>query len=155
MERARAGILGAAAELVAEGGPRAVTMAAVARRGGVAKATVYNHFRDRNELLLALLASQRAQFLAHCSQLPLGEQLDAAAAWLSASPTIAGIRNHDPATLVRLVESAADDAAVLADVEQWCADGAEARAATRWLISFVVVPARSADTNSMPTEAPD
>ena len=56
MERARSGILDAAAELVADGGPRAVTMAAVARRAAVAKATVYNHFRDRDELLRALLA---------------------------------------------------------------------------------------------------
>ncbi len=154
MERARVGILAAAADLVSSGGPQAVTMAAVARRAAVAKATVYNHFRDRHELLLALLATQREQLVAHCSAGIPGERLDAAASWLSASAVIAGVRRHDPGTLVRLAEAAGSDDSVAADVQRWCTGGTDPAAATRWLISFVVAPARSAETTSGSAQAP-
>ena len=145
MERARAGILHAAADLVASGGPRAVTMAAVARRAAVAKATVYNHFRDRNELLLALLAHQRENLIAHCSLAASGERLDAAAAWLSESPVVAGVRRYEPSTLVEVADAAASDDSVAADVERWCATGTDPDAARRWLLSFVFAPERSGE----------
>lgn len=154
MERARVGILDAAADLVATGGPRTVTMAAVARSAAVAKATVYNHFRDRNELLLALLATQRERLVAHCLLSPPGERLDRAAAWLSESVVIAGVRRHDPGTLVRLAEAAGSDDTVAADVQEWCAGGTDPGAARRWLISFVVAPARSTEIASGPAQAP-
>lgn len=154
MERARLGILDAAAELVSAGGPQAVTMAAIARCAAVAKATVYNHFRDRNELLLTLLATQREQLVAHCLAASPGERLDAAASWLSESAVIAGVRRHDPGTLVRLAAAAGTDDNVAADVQRWCAGGDDPGSATRWLISFVVAPARSAETTSGPAGAP-
>jgi AcrR family transcriptional regulator len=146
MERARTGILDAAAELVASGGPRAVTMAAVARRAAVAKATVYNHFRDRDELLLALLGAQRETLVAHCSLAASGERLEAAAAWLSASAVIAGVRLHEPGILVGLADAAASDDAVAAEVERWCSAGTDPDQARRWLLSFVFAPARSDET---------
>lgn len=129
-------------------------MAAVARRSAVAKATVYNHFRDRNELLLDLLATQRKSLVAHCSLAPPGEQLTAAAAWLSESPVIAGVRIHDPGTLVKVTEAAVIDETVAADVQRWCAGSTDPGDARRWLISFVVAPARSAETASEPAQAP-
>lgn len=67
MGRARAGILEGARRSLADGGLRGLTMSGVADRGGVAKATVYNHFRDRAELLDGLVRdtvdrlAQRAQ----------------------------------------------------------------------------------------------
>jgi AcrR family transcriptional regulator len=153
MERPRAGILDAAADLVAGGGPRALTMSAVARRAAVAKATVYNHFRDREELLLALLAAERARLVAHCSMAPQADRLDGAATWLSESAVLAGLRQHDPGTLVRLAEAAASDDAVRDDVQRWCADGADPARAMRWLLSFAVAPARSTETSSAPERA--
>lgn len=154
MERARSGILRAAADLVASGGSSAVTMSAVARRSAVAKATVYNHFRDRDELLRSLLATERAQLVAHCSALPQGEQLDAAATWLSASPVLAGLRRHDAPTLVLLADAATSDPTVRADVQRWCTPGADPDRALRWLLSFGVAPARSAQTGSQDEPAP-
>lgn len=150
MARARSGILSAAAALVAEGGVRAVTMAAVARRAVVAKATVYNHFRDRDELLLALLADQREQLMSHCLSSPLADRLQLAATWLSESAALAGLRRHDPGSLLQIAGAAGEDAAALDVVESWCPQGEDPVHSMRWLISYAVAPARSAESTSPP-----
>lgn len=49
---------------VAESGLPAATMQAIAARAGVSVGTVYNHFRDRDELLRALFTARREQLLA-------------------------------------------------------------------------------------------
>jgi AcrR family transcriptional regulator len=54
--RSRAAALTAATELLTEGGPALVTHAAVAKRAGVARATVYRHWPDQQTLLLDTLA---------------------------------------------------------------------------------------------------
>ncbi|GAA4697279.1 hypothetical protein GCM10023215_39330 [Pseudonocardia yuanmonensis] len=49
----REAIFTAVAELVAESGPAAVTMSAVAARSGIGRATLYKYFPDSEALLLA------------------------------------------------------------------------------------------------------
>ena len=147
MQRARTGIVNAAAALVAEQGLRGVTMVAVARRGGVAKATVYNHVRDRDELLDLLLADQWTQ-LRHASDAePRSQRLSAAASWISNSPVLAGVRRHDPDALVELAQTVASQQSVLDDVASWAPEGADPMAALRWLISFAVLPHSDAETS--------
>jgi len=53
--RSRAKLLDAATELLIDGGPRAVTVDAVAERSGVAKSTMYRHFDSQTALLVAVL----------------------------------------------------------------------------------------------------
>lgn len=53
--RSRARLLDAATELLVDGGPRAVTVDAVAEESGVAKSTLYRHFPSRTDLLVAVL----------------------------------------------------------------------------------------------------
>jgi AcrR family transcriptional regulator len=62
--RTRARILDAAAELVATQGASGLVMTALARRSGVARATLYNYFPDVEQVLEALVAVQVGQFLA-------------------------------------------------------------------------------------------
>jgi len=50
----RNALLTAALELVAEGGPRGLTVAEAARRAGVSVTAPYKHFADRDALLAAL-----------------------------------------------------------------------------------------------------
>ena len=138
--RSRAGILRASADLVAEGGLKGLTMAGVARRAGLAKATVYNHMRDRDELVSALLADQWSQLRLTCAAAPRDIRLTVAATWISESVVLAGLRTHDPSALVRLAEQAVTDDSVLDEVGTWAPDGANAEAALRWLLSFVVAP---------------
>jgi AcrR family transcriptional regulator len=54
-ERARVAILRAARALLADGGPGAVTMEAVAARAGVGKPTVYRWWPDRHAVAMAAL----------------------------------------------------------------------------------------------------
>ena len=55
--RNRRRILAAALELLRGGGPRAVTVEAVADSSGVAKTTIYRRYADRHELLRAALTN--------------------------------------------------------------------------------------------------
>jgi AcrR family transcriptional regulator len=48
-------ILAKAAELFVKSGIRAITMDDIAREAGVSKRTIYEHFRDKDDLLLACL----------------------------------------------------------------------------------------------------
>jgi AcrR family transcriptional regulator len=94
----------AAASLIAEGGTASLTMAGLARRSGVAKATVYNHFRDRTEVSRALAESLVEALSAECLRYPPEERLAVAARLIAESTTLAGLRRHDPAALVALVD---------------------------------------------------
>ncbi|MDP1794686.1 MAG: TetR/AcrR family transcriptional regulator [Acidimicrobiales bacterium] len=53
--RSRTKMLAAATELLVEGGPRGVTVDAVAERSGVAKSTLYRHWSSVNELLIDVM----------------------------------------------------------------------------------------------------
>lgn len=52
--RTQAAVLGAAAELVVEGGPGALRVDSVATRSGVAKSTIYRHWPTRDDLVRAV-----------------------------------------------------------------------------------------------------
>jgi AcrR family transcriptional regulator len=140
MGRARHEIVAAAAALIAEAGVQAVTMAGVARAAGVAKATVYNHVRDRDELLSAVLRDQAGQLRSHVDAEPREQRLGAAATWVSESPVLAGLRAHDPHVVLDLGAAAVGDSTVLAVVATWIADGRDPEAALRWLLSFAISP---------------
>lgn len=55
--RSRSKLLRAATELLADAGPRAVTVDAVAELSGVAKSTLYRHWASRDELLVDVVRS--------------------------------------------------------------------------------------------------
>jgi AcrR family transcriptional regulator len=64
MDAQRQAILGAAADLLAEGGYAACSVAAVARRANVASGTVYNHFASKADLAAQLFRTMAARELA-------------------------------------------------------------------------------------------
>ncbi len=53
-QKSRAALLAAASELMAETGPEALTVVAVAQRAGLNRSTAYQHFRSREQLLGAV-----------------------------------------------------------------------------------------------------
>ncbi|HVV11893.1 TetR/AcrR family transcriptional regulator [Amycolatopsis sp.] len=53
LDRSRSAILSAAVALLSEGGFKQVTIEAVTARSGVARSTLYRHFRNNTELLAA------------------------------------------------------------------------------------------------------
>lgn len=164
MGRTRAAILDAAAACVERDGVRRTTMGGLASSGGVAKATLYNHFRTK-EAVLAALVEARAEALAlECRALAgedrpapgplagpgtgLAAALAHAADALAFSPPLRRVAEQEPALLAPL--------AVPGDGRTWAAvregvaavlvaggaqaDPARVELVLRWLLSGLLWP---------------
>lgn len=99
-EERRLAILEAALALFQEGGYEHASMAAVARRAGVAKGTVYLYFKTKEELFLALQQTQYADWFDAMDGLLAGEDAPLTPAALAA--TVADSLQVRPA-FVRLI----------------------------------------------------
>lgn len=136
MLRTRTAILDAAAACVERAGVRKTTMSQIALTGGVAKATLYNHFRTKDDVLAALVDGRVSVLGAQCRELAAGSlaaALEHAAAELAASRPLRRVAVGEPALLVGL--------AVPGEGRSW----EQARAA-------VVAVLRAADTAAGPGE---
>src|SRR5210317_1746714 len=63
-DQRRAALLAAGHELVLSGGPRAVTMTAVAARAGLSRTAVYEYFASTEDLLAAVLGERMTAWTA-------------------------------------------------------------------------------------------
>ncbi len=118
MQRTRTAILDAAQRCVEKHGVRKTTMSDVASTGGVAKATLYNHFRTKDDVLDALVAARVAELGARCVAVAggaaeavpgqpdpgrgLADALRLAAAELAAAPALRRVAVEEPALLARV-----------------------------------------------------
>jgi AcrR family transcriptional regulator len=144
MNRTRGALLAGAARAVATSGTK-ITMAQVAAAAGVAKATLYNHFRTREAVLAALLVHQVDALIEEQAGKPLGVALVDAASAISGHPVRAGLAELDPGVLAavgRIDEGAegwhrartATEAALRAESR----GGADT--VLRWLASYLLSP---------------
>lgn len=135
MARTRAAVLAGARICLQRQGVKATTMVDVAATAGVAKATLYNHFRTKAEVLAALVDSELTRAAADTAEAagPLGlpSALARLAERLGEHPIIRRLATAEPALLAGLVVPA----------EQSAAGWAAARTAVRELLSPVVDPA--------------
>jgi AcrR family transcriptional regulator len=121
MARSRACILSGAAKCLARYGTRKTTMSDIAREGGTAKATVYNHFRTKRDVYAALLADEIDDLLTSLAALPAApgtaesvvEALAYAAEWLTDHPVLRTLRDREPEVAARLARPA--------DIPGWAA----------------------------------
>ena len=148
MDRTRAALLDGARRAVATSGTK-ITMAQVAAAAGVAKATLYNHFRTREAVLTALLAADVRAVIDAVAGLPVEDALATAATMLSEHPVPRALAELDPATLVRLatVDVHTDGWQLARDATRTALVAADRRgtdAVLRWLASMLVNPASSA-----------
>jgi AcrR family transcriptional regulator len=105
MLRTRTAILEATAGCLERYGVRKTTMSDVASKGGVAKATLYNHFRTKDDLLRALVLSRVEALASECSELAaagLGPALEHAGGWLDAYRPLRRVAADDPGLLAAL-----------------------------------------------------
>jgi AcrR family transcriptional regulator len=145
MNRTRAALLAGAARAVESSGTK-ITMAQVAAEAGVAKATLYNHFRTREAVLAGLLAAEVEALVTAAAGQPLAPALVEAAAAISDHPVRRALQRLEPGVLAALgrIDPAADGwqraRAAVAD-----ALGPQSRTGTdlvlRWLASFLLTPA--------------
>ena len=152
MLRTRAALLEAAATCLERQGVRKTTMSDVAATGGVAKATLYNHFRTKDDVLVALVDAQVAALAEACRATAADEGLAAAlelaAAELRAWPPLRRVAAQEPALLVPLAVPTQGRGwqAVRAAVAQVLTAGgapagpAQVELVLRWLLSQLLWP---------------
>jgi AcrR family transcriptional regulator len=90
--RSRAALLTAARELMAESGAEALTVVAVAQRAGLNRSTAYQHFKSREQLLLAVRDSFAEEVQRMFGQpRDFGEQVDFFVHYFRDHPDIARV----------------------------------------------------------------
>ncbi|WP_375485496.1 TetR/AcrR family transcriptional regulator [uncultured Jatrophihabitans sp.] len=144
MSRTRTALLTGAAQAVTTSGTR-IAMAQVAIAAGVAKATLYNHFRTREAVLSALVVHQVGALVEAAADKPLERALADTAISISRNPVRQGLAAVEPAALARL--GRIDDtceawqlakSAVSAHLAHNGRGGADT--VLRWLGSFLLSP---------------
>ena len=147
MNPTRRGLLEGAARAFADNGVRRSTMQSIAAAAGVAKATLYNHFRTKDDVARALLAVELDRLTDLAGARPPGEALAALSDALGGHPVLRRLAEVEPDVLAGLLAVDGDRWAGLRDrlagALRTDADGADLVA--RWLLGVVVQPGRSID----------
>jgi AcrR family transcriptional regulator len=143
MSRTRLELLAGAARAFAEQGVRRSTMQSLAAAAGVAKATLYNHFRTKDEVARALLAFELDRLGATAAALPTADALATLSDELGAHPVLRRLSVSEPDVLAGLLgtDRWAELTGRLAAALRLDEDGAEL--AGRWLLGVVLQPGRS------------
>jgi AcrR family transcriptional regulator len=142
MSRTRRGLLTGARSAFAERGLRKTTMQHVAAAAGVAKATLYNHFRTKDDVAQALIAFELDRLAALAAELPLTVAVPALAEEVGAHPVLRRLAETEPETLVLMMGL---------DAERWGdvvltlgsalrISRPEAELVCRWLLGLVLQP---------------
>ncbi|WP_345727152.1 TetR family transcriptional regulator [Cryptosporangium minutisporangium] len=147
MARTRASLLDAAVRLIAERGTRRTSMTDIAQAAGIAKGTLYNHFRNKDEVFAALVEAEILLIADECRGLALEDALAVAAIRLDTHPALRRVADDDPAALAALVGADAGAAGWRAArsgaADVLAASGRDPRGAelvVRWLASHVAAP---------------
>jgi AcrR family transcriptional regulator len=148
MNRTRSALLDGARRAVLINGTR-ITMAQVAAAAGVAKATVYNHFRTRDAVLAALVVDEVAALNARAAELPLERALAETANSIATHPALRALARMEPAVVAGLgcIDLRAEGWRRARDAVS-AALNAEGLGGTefvlRWLASYLLSPASPA-----------
>jgi len=149
MSRTRAALLEGARRAVEESGTK-ITMSQVAGNSGVAKATLYNHFRTRDAVLAALLEAEVARIIELAGTAEdLAGALTLAASALSDSWLLRSLGRIEPSAVAALgrVDLTTPGWRSARDAVRDRLDRAEVGGSStvlRWLSSFFLTPGDSA-----------
>ncbi|MGY1624887.1 TetR/AcrR family transcriptional regulator [Geodermatophilus sp. SYSU D00965] len=142
MGRTRAGLLDGAARAFAERGLRRSTMQSIAAAAGVAKATLYNHFRTKDEVARALLAGELDRLAAVAAGGPPAAALAEVADEVAAHPVLQRLARDEPEALTGLLAAPADRWAEVLDrlATALRTDRDAAGIVAHWLVGLVLQP---------------
>jgi AcrR family transcriptional regulator len=143
MNRTRAGLLAGAARAFADAGVRRSTMQSIAAAAGVSKATLYNHFRTKDEVARELLAVELDRLGRVPAGRPLPDALAALSDELGAHPVLRRLADTEPELLHALLSADTWAELVAALAEALGVDDDSADLAGRWLLGVVLQPGRS------------
>ena len=143
--RTRAVLVAGAARAFADHGVRGATMQGVAAAAGVAKATLYNHFRTKDEVVRALLDAELERLAALAASLPREQALAALADEVGEHPVVRRLAAGEPESLSALVELSPEVWGVLTArlARALGTDEEGAGLCARWLLGVVLQPGRS------------
>lgn len=147
MTRTRRQLLTGARTAFAERGLRRTTMQHVAAAAGVAKATLYNHFRIKDDVAGALLAFELDRLAALAVELRLTVAVPALAEEVGAHPVLRRLADSEPETLMRMLSTDPhrwDDVVVALGTALDITRPA-AEVLTRWLVGLVLQPGNPAE----------
>jgi AcrR family transcriptional regulator len=156
MARTRFSLLDATCRLVADRGTRKTSMTDIAQAAGIAKGTLYNHFRSKNEVFAALAESEVVLLADDCAGLPLQDALAMAAQRVGAHPALRRVARDDPGAIAELAMAAPVSrgwrialAAAAETLEDAGRDPNAAELVVRWLVSHAIAPdQRDADESA-------
>ncbi len=136
--RTRVAILEGTKSLIAQRGLRSTTMIDIADASEVSRATLYNHFRDKDSVLRALLESEVERLCA----LLATDSLEKISIEISSDIALAALRTNDPQVLTELFSSESDPLWPLIGQALLDAlgDPLTAQLTIRWLIGQVFAP---------------
>lgn len=152
MGRTRSALLAATAECVARYGIRKTTMVDVASKSGVAKATLYNHFRTKDDVLAALVEQQVAELVGACIAVASAQGLEAslteASRLIAGNPALRKAAQDEPALLAPLMvlgsgrgwQAARDGAAAVLTAAGQDSGTAQVELLLRWAVSQLLWP---------------
>ena len=141
--RTEEAILQATKNLIAIQGLTKISMIDISAASEVARATLYNHFRDKNSVVEALLASEVARIIeeAKTAGTP-ADALESLSIAISSDGALAGLREHDPALLAQLLIHS--EHPLYLDLARATFAMTQSQSATglamRWLLGQVVQP---------------
>jgi AcrR family transcriptional regulator len=152
-------VLDGAVRAVEKHGARRTTMADIAMLAGIAKGTLYNHFRTKEAVYAAAVEAAVQALGEECVTVAaddLAESLALAAERISGSAALRRVATDEPAVLAALTTIAEDGAWVTArgmvrDVlraARACDDAPALDLVLRWLVSFVAVPGHDIETQA-------
>ena len=145
MNRTRAGLIAGAARAFGEQGLRRATMQSIAAAAGVSKATLYNHFRTKDEVARALLSVELDRLTARAAGLPVDQALAALADECAGHLVLRRIAETEPHLLAGLLGVATEGWAEITGrlAAALGIDDEGAELAARWLVGVAMQPGRS------------
>lgn len=141
--RTESAILEGTKELIARAGIKGLSMIEIADHSEVSRATLYNHYRDKDAVLAALVESEinRLADLAQSAGTP-ADALESLSISISSDPALAAMRIYDPEVLVAALTNTTSPHYIT--IAQIIFGATKSQAGTgvamRWLIGQVMQP---------------
>lgn len=151
MERTRLAVLDGAARAVEKHGARRATMGDIAVLAGIAKGTLYNHFRTKDAVYAAAVEAGVRALAEECTLAARDDLADAlalAAERIGGHPALRRVASDEPAAMAVFVtpddgptwQLARDGVRAMLHAAGRTTDAAATAVVLRWLVSFVTHP---------------
>jgi AcrR family transcriptional regulator len=141
--RTTSAILSTTKELIARSGVAKISMIEISDESEVSRATLYNHYRDKESVLRALAESEFSRLISVAQQGNSPQEiLQLLSQEISSDKALATMRTTDPGLLTQILTHQSDVlwASFLKSFSQLIPDQVLAATSLRWLIGQVFAP---------------